>query len=219
MAEGRNLLDTVVGIVSLAGLLAGGIWYATGLQNQLESAQREISELRTRLEKVSPADGNIGPRGPKGDTGDMGPQGPRGPAGEPGPAIDQAEIMAMISRLAPARASASQQSGNVPTVAETSLDTGCRLNKEFADLRTFSVRTGIEVCDATGRVLAIVDKVTTDGFPDYIGVNFKVPGSKDVFCWKEATSCQVPWLPGKAFYIERLSRDVDGGVAVLRRKG
>lgn len=70
MAE-RSMLDTVVGIGSLATLLAGGIWYATGLQNQLDTANRQINELRSKLDTVS---------GPS--TGAPGPQGPVGPAGE-----------------------------------------------------------------------------------------------------------------------------------------
>ena len=107
----------------------------------------------------------------------------------------------------------------MPAVSAVEVEPACRSNKEYAGLRTFKIRQGIEVCDATGRVLATVDKVKTDGFPDYVGVTFKVPGSNDVFCWKEATDCEVPWLPGKTFYIERLSQDVDGGIAVLRRKG
>ena len=85
----RSLLDTVVGVASLGGLLAGGIWYATGLQNQLDDAKREITDLRAKLESVSSQNAVSAARGPKGEKGDPGDPGPQGPRGERGPQGEQ----------------------------------------------------------------------------------------------------------------------------------
>ena len=100
-----------------------------------------------------------------------------------------------------------------PDVVE---DDGCVSYTEFEGKRSFSVKTGLEVCDETGRLVASVKKVIVDGFPDYIGVKFSVPGKGDVFCWNEAKSCKIPFVPGSAYFIERLKSTVGGGVATFR---
>jgi hypothetical protein len=92
----------------------------------------------------------------------------------------------------------------------------CALYTEYDGKRSFSVKTGLEVCDETGRLIASVKKVIVDGFPDYIGVKFTVPGKSDVFCWNEAKSCKIPFAPDRSYYIERLKSTVNGGVATFR---
>lgn len=225
MAEGRNLLDTVVGIASLAGLLAGGIWYATGLQNQLEAAQREITDLRTRLETVSTANSAVGPRGPKGDPGEPGSQGPRGergpqgemgPVGPAGPAGSASGLTEQQVRQIIQQQIASTPAGSGGTVQLT-LDeadvfnaSGCISVDSIKNLDVLTLREGQEFCERSGRLLARVNKFKINGY-------FVItrPGDNDDSCSVE-TTCRMRWLGGKKYTYERVGEDDRGQVALLR---
>jgi hypothetical protein len=228
MAEGRNLLDTVVGIVSLAGLLAGGIWYATGLQSQLDAAQREITELRTKLETVSPPVGVEGPRGPKGDPGSEGPQGaqgPRGLQGEPGPmgppgaatsgagGLTESQVKQMIQQAISSLPAPLAGSGGI-TVSLGGEDVfntaGCIPVSEVRNLEVLTLRQGQEFCEATGKLVAQVARAEPDGY-----VSITMPGDGNHQCGLNS-SCKFPWLGSKRYVFERVGEDEKGVVGLFR---
>lgn len=221
LAEGRNLLDTVVGIVSLAGLLAGGIWYAAGLQNQLNAAQREIVELRTKLESVSNAGTAVGPRGPqgpKGDQGDSGPPGPRGPQGDPGPSgsagnsgsgLNEQQVRELIQQAvrtlpAPTSIAAAPQTG-------TELDPkACLLSSQVMSSPSFSIAVGQEICDENGALLSTLIEITRKK-----SVFFMVPGKGTIGC-SYGAKCSLPWMRGRIFHTERVTESGDASAANFR---
>ncbi|NEI03678.1 hypothetical protein GUK34_02075 [Rhizobium leguminosarum] len=237
MAEGRNLLDTVVGIASLAGLLAGGIWYATGLQNQLESAQREITELRTRLEKVSASEGVVGPRGPagpqgpKGDQGDVGPAGPQGERGavvqasaNAIPPISDTELNNRIANLISKKLSSVPNGAAIPsgTVSEqgaTIFDSSRCNSVEAASRAEFiELHEGAEFCEQTGRLVVSARAPSANyvNFGDTI--EFVYPGTDRTTVCGTKRLCELPWAPDKQFILERYKRGQDGIVALIRKK-
>lgn len=228
MAEGRNLLDTVVGIVSLAGLLAGGIWYATGLQSQLDAAQREITELRTKLETVSPPLGVEGPRGPKGDPGSEGPQGaqgPRGLQGEPGPmgppgasgsgsaGLTESQVRQLIQQAVSSLPTPSAGSGGI-TVSLGGEDvfnsSGCIPVSEVRSLEVLTLRKGQEFCEASGQLVAQVSTAEPRGY-----VFITMPGNGWHQC-NISDGCKFPWLGSKRYVFERVGEDEEGVVALFR---
>lgn len=232
MAEGRNLLDTVVGIVSLAGLLAGGIWYATGLQNQLDAAQREITELRSKLETVSlsgPMTGPPGPRGPKGDKGDpgdpgdtgpqgqrgmQGEQGERGPKGEPGStaSLDPSEIEKLVAQLVSERMAATP--ARVSGVDAPSLDTSkCLPLQDALALDVLPLKAGIELCEADGRLVARVEGINMSQTARWLNIVFLGQGRES--CALE-DRCRFSWAGDKRYIYERLISDGGEQTAVLR---
>jgi hypothetical protein len=231
MAEGRNLLDTVVGIVSLAGLLAGGIWYATGLQNQLEAAQRELTELRTKLEKVSNAEATVGPRGPsgaqgpKGDQGEPGPQGLRGERGlqgEPGPAgptsIDQPTLARLIQDAVDRKILTLPSSATSPVAPLTSgleafNTTSCIPASSVKNLPVLTLRAGQEFCASDGALLATVQEFNTRGDRLYM----MRPGAGRLWCDLNE-ECTMRWFDGATYVFERTSEDGKGKVALFRKK-
>jgi Collagen triple helix repeat (20 copies) len=219
----RSLLDTVVGVASLGGLLAGGIWYATGLQNQLDAAQREITDLRTKLETVSSQNLTAGPRGPKGEKGDpgepgaQGPRGERGLQGEPGPtgadtqaSISRSDVSKMISDALGALPAPT--AGRVASKSSAFSNDECALDTDFSRLDPIEIRKGMTVCDASGRLLSTVDEVATRG---YVGVGIVVPGRDRWWCSLNSV-CQLPWIPNRKFVLERLADDNDGPAALFR---
>lgn len=222
MAEGRSLLDTVVGIASLAGLLAGGIWYATGLQNQLDSAKREIVELRTKLEVVSNPSGVPGPRGPEGP---QGPQGPRGLQGEPGPmgpsgpagvstgGLTEAQVRDIIKQAVAQLPTAKPGiiSANMGSSAVFDTST-CIPIADVRGLQVLSLRRGQEFCEADGKLVAIIDSVESRG-----NLKITLPGFGTDRC-SINSSCTMRWLGGKRFVFERVGEDDRGVVALLRMR-
>lgn len=225
MAEGRNLLDTVVGVVSLAGLLAGGIWYATGLQSQLDAAQREITDLRARLEKVSFADGAVGrpsPVGPKGELGDAGPPGPRGergpigpegPAGKNGDTLSEEQVKAIALKLVQAEL---QNSALVPSsaasVATSTVDgLDCLSAEALAKQSRFSLKSGDRICDQNSNVVA---KVLNISHGDS-SLQLVVPGGKKTICQQYAV-CKFPWSNKSYIYEDMVVADGDVWTAMIR---
>ncbi|NML73573.1 hypothetical protein HHL25_05470 [Rhizobium sp. S-51] len=224
MAEGRNLLDTVVGIVSLAGLLAGGIWYATGLQNQLDAAQREITELRTKLETVSKPSGIVGPPGPKGDPGPEGPPGPQGPrgyqgdVGPMGPAgsgaggLSESQVRQLIQQAIQGLPAPSTSGGiSVSLDGEDVFDSsGCIPVSGIKSLTTLKLRAGQEFCEADGRLVGTVSQFFSKG-----GFAVKRPGEPSDNC-SLGNRCKFRWLGSKTYIYERVGEDDKGPVALLR---
>ncbi len=229
MAEGRNLLDTVVGIVSLAGLLAGGIWYATGLQSQLDAAQREITELRTKLDTVSTPGGSEGPRGPKGEVGPEGPQGPQGPRGfqgEAGPmgppgtsasgsgGLTESQVRQLIQQALSSLPASSSSSGGGSTVSVGGEDVfnsaGCIPVSELRSLQVLTLREGQEFCEADGRLVAKITLMRDSG-----AFSYQQPGRGVGNC-SVNSGCTFRWLGSKRYVYERFGQDERGGVAMLR---
>lgn len=227
MAEGRNLLDTMVGIVSLAGLLAGGIWYATGLQSQLDAAQREITELRTKLDTVSNPNGVPGPQGPKGDVGPEGPQGqqgPRGFQGEPGPmgpsgasgsgasGLTESQVRQMIQQAVAGLPTPSASGGISVALSGQDIfnSSGCIPVSEVRNLEVLTLREGQEFCEADGRLTAKITSIAGTGTLFYT-----LPGKASSNCALNK-QCKLRWLGAKTFVYERLGEDDKGPVALLR---
>lgn len=226
MAEGRNLLDTVLGIASLTGLLAGGIWYATGLQNQLDAAQREITELRSKLDAVSTStsSGIRGPKGDKGDTGDQGPRGERGPQGEMGPmgqsggsgGFSETQIRQLVQQLVQQQIASTQ---NAVGTVQSSINgsdvfstSGCTNLSEVRNLDLLTLRPAQEFCDQSGRLVARVRK-----FSETQHVYIERPGESGDSC-ALGYSCKLRWLNGKSYTYERYGEDENGPIALLRLK-
>ncbi|MGV1867952.1 MULTISPECIES: hypothetical protein [unclassified Rhizobium] len=239
MAEGRNLLDTVVGIASLAGLLAGGIWYATGLQNQLESAQREITELRTKLEKVSTSEASVGPRGPagpmgpKGDVGDPGPQGPRGllgPQGETGPSgnssstMSEAAIKDVVNTLVAQKLAAMPQvpssssggSANASIASNPFDTTDCVPWESIKSMQVLTLKKNDTVCAADGRLMGTVVALAKAGF-DGSFIQTTAPGDRDKASCRLNETCRLPMLNNQSYVFERAALDAKPPVAMFRK--
>ncbi|MER9682612.1 collagen-like protein [Mesorhizobium sp. M0184] len=222
MAEngGRHLLDTVVGVVSLAGLLAGGIWYATGLQNQLDAAQREITDLRTKLDTVSAANssakgikgdkgdpgdqGPIGLRGPKGDVGPQGDAGPMGPPGKDGAGggIDEGELESLVDAAVTERMASLPKSGEgVVTQQPGVFDfSKCISVAALTVKETATIGPNLEICSSNGELLARITGVDKMSSRLY----FEIPGRGSNGCdtrykcnFKIAS---IPPLYGGAFF-------------------
>lgn len=215
--QNRSLLEFVGLLLAIITPVAGGVWYASGLQNELENAKREIVELRTRLEAVQQSSAS-GFRGQKGDKGDPGDPGPRGLQGPPGETLSEEEVGRIIARYLannpPTKA--------IPKTASVVDDASAKPDADCVDVGTletssFQLKNGDKVCDQNGKLLATV-KVTADGYPDYIGVAFTMPGSGRSFCWQEAKACSISFLPESKYYIESLTPMRDGSIALLRRK-
>lgn len=212
MAEGnRNLLDTAVGVVSLAGLLAGGIWYATGLQSQLDSAQREITDLRAKLDTVSAANvsakgikgdkgdlGDVGPTGPRGPKGDQGPQGDAGPAGKEGSGgVDESKLRALVAAAVAAQAAKSQPSvvNNALVDAAGKFDTSkCILDSDVRSVPLLTVKAGMQFCKADGTLLTIVEKIAPGNV-----ILFRNPGSGRWYVYQGEKN-GFKWDTGRQFY-------------------
>lgn len=225
MAEGRNLLDTVVGIASLAGLLAGGIWYATGLQNQLDAAQREITELRTKLDTVSNPNGVPGPKGEPGPEGPQGPQGPRGLQGEPGPmgppgpsgtgagGLTETQVRQMIQQAISALPTPAAASTGVNVTlggADVFNASGCIPISAIRELEVLTLREGQEFCDTDGRLVGTVGSFSGRG-----SFVVKRPGEPQDGC-TPGSRCKMRWLGSKTYVYERVGEDDKGRVALLR---
>lgn len=224
MADGRNLLDTVVGIVSLAGLLAGGIWYATGLQNQLDAAQREITELRTKLDSVTMPNGMPGPKGDPGPEGPPGPQGPRGLRGEPGPMGPPGEIASSATgpSMAEVEAAIAKAIANLPstlnkgtvvsaeTQAAAAFQAGtCLSAAEISAASAFALSEGQEICGNDGELLTTVQAI------DRITVFFTSPGYPNWSC-RKTDKCTFAWLENRRFFVERTVKSGDKWTASFR---
>lgn len=85
--EGRHFYEHLGGIsagIAIVGFIAGGAYYMAGLQNQLDNAKLEITELRAKLEAEASRlqKGDKGEKGDKGDKGDAGPPGEKGRDGQ-----------------------------------------------------------------------------------------------------------------------------------------
>jgi hypothetical protein len=226
MADGRGLLDTVVGIASLIGLLAGGIWYATGLQNQLDAAQREITDLRAKLENVAMADKAVGPRGPKGDKGDIGDTGPqglrgeRGPQGEPGPqgaggGVDQQQIGQIVARIVQAElakmpaATGSSVTAEIPDIFKAG---SCISISNVNGKKIVFLQKNQEFCDESGALLARIDDIRSS--PPYTILATR-PGKLRWVC-QINNRCSLPWSDSSKYIYERIGKDDNVAIAMLR---
>lgn len=223
MAE-RSLLDTVVGIASLAGLLAGGIWYATGLQNQLESAQREIAELRSRLETVSSntatvARGEKGEQGERGETGPKGEKGDRGPPGAGGADLDAEGLREMVDRLVAEQVallkiptSSSQAATTTFVDSSGTFDLAkCIPVDQLRSNPSVTVKEGSEFCGADGQVLMVVGEVRVEAKKLF----YQVPGD-NLRSATMSSKTKVEWEK-RPFVVQRFAENADGeGVATIR---
>lgn len=226
MADGRGLLDTVVGIASLVGLLAGGIWYATGLQNQLDAAKREIIELRTKLDSVATVDKTAGLRGPQGDKGDMGDTGPQGPRGERGPqgekgpkgedgkGVTQAELDAAVVRAIAERPVQTTTAASTSTPSPSAVamfDTGsCIASTQIKSSKYFVLSEGQEICGGDGELLT---RFVGMGPGD--SAMFFNPGYGNWSCGP-GQKCRFDWYQGKRFHLERAKAEADKPSVMFR---
>ncbi|MBB3461566.1 collagen-like protein [Rhizobium sp. BK377] len=228
----RSLLDTVVGVASLGGLLAGGIWYATGLQNQLDDAKREITDLRAKLESVSSQNAVSAARGPKGEKGDPGDPGPQGPRGERGPQGEQggqgpkgdqgssaslspAQIQQVVEQVI-AKLPTNTTGGNMKTVAYADSSQLFDLSRciTAAQVKTslaIALQKGSEICDANGSLLQKVTKIR----PDSRSVSFMAPDWGGWDC-AQGNRCSFKFDPTRRFVIDRFGDNNGEPVVTLR---
>lgn len=70
----KPIAEGMAALIAVIAFIGGGLWYVFTLQNQIESAQKEIVELRTRLETIATinASATNGLKGEKGDKGEKG---------------------------------------------------------------------------------------------------------------------------------------------------
>lgn len=76
------------------------------------------------------------------------------------------------------------------------------------------VKVGMKVCDKTGRLIAKVTSIVTEG---YFGgaISFEAPGKPQPLKCYRLKPCQFPWARGATFVIESFEGDFGETVAML----
>jgi hypothetical protein len=227
-------------IIGTGAILAVGIptfivgQYVSDLRHDMEQSKVEVEHLKgqiTQLQdilqktQISATSGARGPKGDKGDPGDLGPRGERGPPGAAGEAsvasgelsdTAMAEVkklvMDAVSAIPPATKGAANTSA--PVKGSAFSNAKCVLDSAFQGLDAIELRTDTEVCDGTGRLLATVRIQGNRNLAQQ--VIMVRPGKSGAFTCQQNRPCELFWVPGKQFVVERIGEDADGGVALLR---
>ncbi|MBY3223737.1 collagen-like triple helix repeat-containing protein [Rhizobium laguerreae] len=212
-----GLWERISAVVAVIGFAVTGTALYFNLDRQLEKASDKILILEQTIKSLSSSQSaaTAGPRGPKGDKGeqgDTGPQGPRGERGaqgEPGPkaspgegaTVDMAQVQAMVQKTV------SASLGNAPTAVKTLMvdQSGLfDLSKcvQVGDVKkqdVLVVTKGMEICDASGKLLT-----TSDGVDDDRSAFFISPGFGR---WKCAygNQCNFDWDSRRSFVVERVT--------------
>jgi hypothetical protein len=229
-------------IIGTGAILAVGIptfivgQYVSDLRHDMEQSKVEVEHLKgqiTQLQdilqktQISATSGARGPKGDKGDPGDPGPAGPRGERGPTGAAGETSVASAELSDVAVAEvkklvtdAISAIPSGNqtvgaaAPVKGSAFSNSKCVLDSAFQGLDAIELRTETEVCDGTGRLIATIRIQGNRNLAQQ--VIMVRPGKSGALTCQQNRPCELFWVPGKEFVVERIGEDADGGVALLR---
>ncbi len=227
MAEtNKSFLETLGGVITIGGVVAGLTAYCVSLQFGLNQASREIERLDKQISSLSSSQSNAqqGVRGPKGEQGEVGPEGPRGPVGpagpkgekgEPGTAVlDSSEIIALVNKTVAERLNqlpkvSTNTASVTPAVPQVYDTTSCIDVAAVKNSPMLSLRKAMEICAPDGQLLTKVIGV----FENYI--SFSNP---DVGRWNcgLGAKCGFAWDKSRQFFIER-SSDQNGELVALIR--
>jgi cbb3-type cytochrome oxidase subunit 3 len=231
--------EVIAALIAIVGFLIAGAWYVFSLQNQVEVAQREIIDLRSRLETIATINatkstkgdkgdpgekGDAGPRGLRGEKGDPGEQGNAGPKGEmsePGAKTASAELTSeQMEKLVDLVAEklpkvAPQASTNTVSYVDNSgtFDLSkCIPIEQVKTSKTLTLRKGSEICGPDGELLETVTKVHVD----YKRIYFANPISGNWSCDAGESHCSIHGDPQRYFSVERFSDESEKASVVIR---
>jgi hypothetical protein len=227
-------------IIGTGAILAVGIptfivgQYVSDLRHDMEQSKVEVEHLKgqiTQLQdilqktQISAASGARGPKGDKGDPGDPGPAGPRGERGPAGAAgetsvasaelsdVAVAEVKKLVTDAISAIPSGGQTVGAAAPVKGSAFSNSkCVLDSAFQGLDAIELHDQTEICDGTGRLIATLN-IQARGYQQ---IAMNRPGKSVAITCTPDRTCELFWVPGKQFVIERVGEDQDGGVALLR---
>lgn len=235
-----SMTGAVLGFAALVSTVGGVAIYGANIKNEFDASQKHVVELeakvatlRDQLDKITAQtiakgvpgptgpqgpEGPQGPVGPKGDRGETGPQGPAGTAGSGG-GVDMTALSGVVQSMVATEVAAklaampkSAAGGTTSLVDATGLFdlSKCVLDSDVRARDLITVKAGMQFCKASGELLDTVELV------DDSNVRFYAPGAGT---WKirSGTRISFDWDSGRAFYMERVSRDENGDVVASLR--
>ncbi|GJE16417.1 collagen-like triple helix repeat-containing protein [Methylobacterium marchantiae] len=227
----------IAGVCSACGAIGGVMAYLLTFKQDFDSAKAQVTDLKAQVLSLKSAveaapSGASGSRGERGLQGERGPAGPPGPSGAhgdqgpPGPAGSAArgsgmtdDVIAVIDkridqRLSSSKASlaTSQPKGFVSTL--NSKD--CLSSSSLSEVRVLLVSNKTEFCSDDGEILGKI--VNVGWYAESSGwIDIAIPGRSNFQC-NFGQTCELRWLEGKIFYIEKFANKDEIKVAQLRFK-
>jgi hypothetical protein len=218
---GLNHYGTIVaGLVAAATSIGGvAIWGADKarqidvsekktfeLQQQIETLKSDLDRFSLALKSLPTESSGVGPAG---DAGPAGPQGPRGEKGERGEKGDPGES-ATAADAETIRAIVAEQMKKLPQaaavtatgVAFAEVNGDCTVLKSAEDKFRLVFKKGMTFCAPDGELILEVRRVRDD---DFQNIQFAVPGANSWTC-NVGAKCQLDWLRGYSFHIEKMDR-------------
>jgi hypothetical protein len=228
-----SVAEVTAAVIAILTALVVVVWYVFSLQNQVEVAQREIVELRSRIETIAAASadkskgekgepGERGPKGEKGDAGERGLRGEKGDKGDPGSGgnVDQTALRSLIldtvrvevAKL-PAASSSVSASSDINEAMELFNANGCISVNDVKGKELLTLKAGMEFCDASGRVVLRFTEVATNRTST---IYFTKPGRGTDNCYYEHKCDFFDTFFGNSYVYERFADEGDGRIALFR---